>query len=741
MLTSVQGTDELHSLRGGRPDDVLFNDPLTMTRSLVQVNLSAATTPLDWEESRETYVLFPDSASTLLTRELEVIHAALGLDVTTTMSHTEMHYQIWSLLKGIVHRLRKQNQVIHANPHYFISSGLEVGCRTIIVDPDTLRDKEVETIPVPGHCSHCTNHGRYCIMPPADSERTGQEIIQETLMRICFAQIYHSSDLRFWEYMEHLDRQQCAAGELECSREALARVEKVSQRAIDSCMRLAGGTEEDNPNVHLQLEVDHRKGANPRHSYGVGELPMIHVGGKKYQSSDWSVEGIFPFVCEVFDEQMGMKPLACDFCEGCQDVRKCLWKLECDGKQFEAADFMTQEEQDATPPPDIVIVSPETPESPPPAVVISPNLEDNSTLQTVIPPPHIEESVPVPPPPEEETSTPPPPEEGAITQPPPEDAVTPPPTFLAMLDINATTPTASPTVDKYEERKQQQEEMDQMYIRFLIAFLVLGLLVLIYVCIRARRKRHRQSISDQFKQETQARWRAREMDNTPDDYSTSWPIGLVAQAKNSRVSRKNREKKSVHDQRLNADHSQTGQRSRFGLAAFSRQPSLENTPGPMYSNRGMRTRGGASGAGGGKPQPGFARHLSLEHSGALRPAGRQERRRSWGDDNRLTPAHSAALMEAATTSSPVPAQPMTAAAARRRPQTTLEDILSEDEESDDEPLRESSEASNRSQMGYSTSWLTGYGGADQIERRGSINEAEMYDASQSFEGLEDVTTL
>lgn len=600
----------------------------------------------------------------------------------------------------------------------------------MIVDPDTLRDKEVETIPVPGHCSHCTNHGRYCIMPPADSEQTGQEIIQETLMRICFAQIYHSSDLRFWEYMEALDQQQCAAGELECSREALATVSKISQRAIDSCMRLAGGTEGDNPNVHLQVEVDHRKGSNARYSFGVGELPMIHVGGKKYQSSDWSVEGIFPFVCEVFDEQMGMKPLACDFCEGCQDVRKCLWKLECDGKPFEASEFMTEEDQAATPPPDLVIVSPEAPESPPPAVVISPNPEDGSTLQTVTPPPPIEEPVPIPPPLPEGTTTPPQPEE----------AITPPPTFLTDLDVNATTPTSAPTFDKYEERKKQQEEMDEVYIRFLLAFLVLGVLVLAYFCIRERRRRRRQSISDQFRQETQARWRARELDNTPDDYSTSWPIGLVAQAKNSRVSRKNRDKKSVHDQRLNADHSQTGQRSRFGLAAFSRQPSLENTPSPMFSNRPMRTRGTASGAGG-KPQPGFSRHLSLEHSGAMRPGGRQERRRSWGDDNRLAPAHSAALMEAAATSTPVPAQPMTKAASRRRPQTTLEDIISDDEESDDERLRETSEASNRSQVGYSTNWLTGYAGGGEIERRGSINEAEMYDASQSFEGLEDVTTL
>ena len=88
-----------------------------------QTNLSATTDPLDWQEVRSTYVNYPDEALSLLAYEKEIIPAALGLDVTTTMTHPDDTRHIWSLLKGIVHRFRKQNQIIHANPHYFISSG------------------------------------------------------------------------------------------------------------------------------------------------------------------------------------------------------------------------------------------------------------------------------------------------------------------------------------------------------------------------------------------------------------------------------------------------------------------------------------------------------------------------------------------------------------------------------------------------------------------------------------------
>lgn len=687
---------------------------------LPAANLSATltTTPLDWKEIRSTYVRYPASASNLLTAQMQVITAPIGLEITSTMTRPDQQLQVWSLFKGIVHRFRKQNQIIHANPHYFISTGEEVSCRVTIQDPDINRATEIEMIPVPGHCAqHCTNHGRYCIIPPEDSESTGVELIEEILRRICFDQTYHASDLRFWEYMEAWSQLECRVGDSECSTQALGFVRQTSQHAIDNCMHLAGGTLEDRHNIHLQREIDHRKRESSRYAYAENDLPFIHFGGQQYSGEDWTVEDIFDFVCTVYHEHSGVRPVACDWCGHCSDVRKCLWTLKCDAKPFDATEL--------TP----VVAVTEVATTPP---VVN---ESGPSLQNA--------SIPVPP---AEDPT-------AVLIGPFHD------------EVEDTNPTPSPTTfDEKAEREKQQEEMDELYIRWIIALCVLLGITFAIVCIREARRRRKRYLVDRYKSETEARWMARDMESRPNQYSTSWPTGLVPNFNESRrVSRKDRGKRSVRDQRINQDHSQMGQKSRL-FAGFGRQQTHDGTSSMFSNQRNLIARRSSLENTPNRLMPGLARHLSLDQSGALRPSyiSGRPRRSSMDDsssrasdvlagraDDRYTPAHAAALMEAAATSTAVPDQPMTRR--RIRPVRTLEEILSEDDEEDEDDsiIGPNSERSG-DRMHYSTNWLTGVNNPGEIDESGSAHDVPWRnsmpvvgdaDPQNQLDGLEDVTTL
>ena len=53
-----------------------------------QLGLTSASTS-NWDESRSSYVPYPDSALGLLAKELKVISAPLGLDVTVSLGQAE----------------------------------------------------------------------------------------------------------------------------------------------------------------------------------------------------------------------------------------------------------------------------------------------------------------------------------------------------------------------------------------------------------------------------------------------------------------------------------------------------------------------------------------------------------------------------------------------------------------------------------------------------------------------------
>jgi hypothetical protein len=67
-------------------------------------------THVDYEETSDTYVSFPDDAKDLLAQELSDYPAPLMLEVTAAV--TQWHGPLWDSLRGLVNRFRDQNQII-----------------------------------------------------------------------------------------------------------------------------------------------------------------------------------------------------------------------------------------------------------------------------------------------------------------------------------------------------------------------------------------------------------------------------------------------------------------------------------------------------------------------------------------------------------------------------------------------------------------------------------------------------
>ena len=291
------------------------------------------------EESRHNYVPFPAVAQSLLQTEVDDIGSPLGLTVVTSLTTADDYTHaltLWSNLKGLVHRLHKQNQILHVNPHYFLDNGYDLGCRQIHLNEDTGAQEDVEVLPVPPQCAEaCTNHGRYCATG-------GAIMVEETLRRVCFVDLYPGSDLKFWDYMEAFEELGCYhnnnsdASEDTCVQNALAQVPSVNPEALANCMHLAGGLQEDVINVRLKEQMDKQtKGA---HSFVREDVPFVRVGGQRYQGSETlTTPALFQSVCSAFEKERDVTPVACEFCSKCQDVRHCLWFLECDGAMFDAA--------------------------------------------------------------------------------------------------------------------------------------------------------------------------------------------------------------------------------------------------------------------------------------------------------------------------------------------------------------------------------------------------------------------
>ena len=299
------------------------------------------------EESRHNYVPYPASANAILQAEVDDIGSPLGLAVVTSLTTTEDYansLELWNNLKGMAHRLHKQNQILHINPHYYLDSGYDLGCRQIQRNEDTGAEEDVEVLPVPPQCENaCTNHGRYCAVQEDNnnnsSDARGVMMVEETLRRVCFVKLYQGSDLKFWDYREAFDELGCygsatAEAMTACVQNALAKVPNVDAAALTNCMHLAGGLEDDVVNIRLKEQMD--KQTKGVHAFTRQDVPFVRVGSQRYQGSDaLTTPALFQSVCSVFERERQVTPVACEFCSNCQGVRQCLWFLDCDGTVFD----------------------------------------------------------------------------------------------------------------------------------------------------------------------------------------------------------------------------------------------------------------------------------------------------------------------------------------------------------------------------------------------------------------------
>lgn len=294
-----------------------------------------------YPETLNTYVPYPDSALRILETEVHNVHKSITLIVTTSVTH--WHNPVWHLLRGMVRRLRFQNQILFLRPYFYVTDGIEYKCRTIKVD-ETTGEETGMFLDQDDYCrSACTNKGRYCAPElPTDMGPTitGKMIVEETLRRLCFDQIYHAQESSFWDYLNAFEALECWKSHAdmgECATKALGRVIPSAPNVIHQCMKESGGLEDDNENSKLKLQIDRQKHAGTTTTIGAIP-PLLYIEGTEYRGP-FRVDDMFHAICQIFDEADHMRPIACDFCGNCQDVRHCLWYLECNGTPFDPDTF------------------------------------------------------------------------------------------------------------------------------------------------------------------------------------------------------------------------------------------------------------------------------------------------------------------------------------------------------------------------------------------------------------------
>ena len=308
---------------------------------------------VDWDESHGSFVPYPKEAYALLEDRNQASSMLALIDVTSHVADWDQ--PIFSILKGIVNR----NHRVSMSSHFFVQDGSTAACFTKpenrhgaqrrLADGNEDDDEDfVDTAisgaaPLPENCTrHCTNHGRYCL---EHSSVAGADLVEEAARRMCFEYILRDGgNMEMFQYIEGFQAAQChkqGAGKMaDCSRKALEKAKSaITQEKMEHCLNRAGGFDKDDMNMELeeQLDYQHHLKLPNTIQQAASKLPVLAINGIAY-SGHYTVKNIFQAVCDTFPENG--KPVACDFCGGCSDVRKCLWKLECDGEPFDVISFL-----------------------------------------------------------------------------------------------------------------------------------------------------------------------------------------------------------------------------------------------------------------------------------------------------------------------------------------------------------------------------------------------------------------
>ena len=335
------------------------NAPQNKKRRQLQTTPTTTSTTVSpyWdaaEDYQANYVHFNDTMKEYLNEEFqELMRGSPDVNVFTTFPEPEQ--RIWPLVKGMTIRNHLDPKILWARPNYLITDGLTTGCRE--------QQGEI-TVPVASALcdDHCTHGGRYCHPePPANLPPTvtGKSLVLEVLRRLCIDGYYHASDYKFFRYLENFERAGClvASDMTVCSLEVMDKISFLDYANLETCVGDLNEIRADVPNPKLDEQIE----AAQKHQIdSVTDIPSLYLGGVKY-TGELSTEAIFREYCAVFERAGKMHPVSCDICKDCQNVRKCLWTLECDGVAFEETTFLAWHNQSAP-----AIVEPTSP-SPAPA--------------------------------------------------------------------------------------------------------------------------------------------------------------------------------------------------------------------------------------------------------------------------------------------------------------------------------------------------------------------------------------
>eukprot|EP00555_Chaetoceros_dichaeta_P011914 CAMPEP_0198253642 /NCGR_PEP_ID=MMETSP1447-20131203/4037_1 /TAXON_ID=420782 /ORGANISM="Chaetoceros dichaeta, Strain CCMP1751" /LENGTH=524 /DNA_ID=CAMNT_0043939399 /DNA_START=87 /DNA_END=1661 /DNA_ORIENTATION=+ len=177
----------------------------------------------------------------------------------------------------------------------------------------------------------CTNNRRYCAMDPDfDVTRgiSGREVVIESLRRICVWKHYGESDgigLKYWDYINNF-LEKCDSPDFFASENCVNDVYKLAKMDSDiikRCMIDSGGTEGDNINTFLDLEI------KAQERRGVVVLPTIFVNAVALRGA-LTENTVIHAICAGFLD--GTAPDICNQCSGCSNIMLCVQSDgTCDG--------------------------------------------------------------------------------------------------------------------------------------------------------------------------------------------------------------------------------------------------------------------------------------------------------------------------------------------------------------------------------------------------------------------------
>lgn len=290
---------------------------------------------VDWDETLTGFVDYPEEAKKMIARESQTDPVQLQLFAIASHHKTQ---PLWALLKGIVYRNFYDNiniKRVQAFAYYYVESGVDFGCREADDSAEIVSDKCT---------SQCTHHGRYC-------SEDGAEWVKETLRRLCVEAVLSNAERNeldpekvsggeYFHYLEIFEKANCydAADITSCSVSVMETMASIGgYLPVADCIDITGDFDEDSWNDLLRAEIRNQKTrVNP---YKPEDLPALKINDIPYEGQ-YTTRAIFQAVCEAFPK--GQQPLSCEFCSGCNDVRRCLWQWQCDGEPFRAKDFKSR---------------------------------------------------------------------------------------------------------------------------------------------------------------------------------------------------------------------------------------------------------------------------------------------------------------------------------------------------------------------------------------------------------------